>query len=123
MNNFLLCTAMALLVGCAQKKTEPATPEPPPAEQAKTDDDCPPGVKIDCNVPSMTEQEIANINQAKQECVEKCIESRTAEAIGADVIESQCQQGCEEKHFIGQVQVVPTIEEPEDLKKKDSEEK
>ena len=106
-------------VACSTKKAtvEPAEEAAGEAlEQNETTGstaDCPEGVKTPCNVPSMTAEEIAEINAANLQCVEACVAQRRVEAMSADIIQSQCQQSCDAKHFVGQVQVVPSVQEVE----------
>ena len=100
---FLLATA------CSQKKANPPS-DKGPVEVLSADLDCPPGVKNDCNVPSLTQDQIDTINAANKKCFEACVTARQMEAIGHEIIESECQQGCDEQHFVGQGQVAQTLE-------------
>ncbi len=59
-------------------------------------------------------------NQADVQCITKCIQSRQAEAIAADVIEHQCRQGCQTKRSGEQLQLIPTIEEQKEQQQKDN---
>jgi hypothetical protein len=115
----ILYAAMVLSFACLTKKTEPVTTDPTTiedaAEETSGESDCPEGVKVDCNVPTMTREEIAEINEANRQCVEDCVTSRQAEAMSADLIQEQCQQGCNQKHFVGQVQVAPTLNDLENV--------
>ena len=97
------------LISCANQN--------PPVESNNTkqktvDDDCPPGVKIGCNVPKKTQEEMDAKIQDYKTCVNECIKSRQAESIAHDVIETQCQDGCNQ-HLIEQVQVIQSKEEME----------
>ena len=120
MKNWLFCLLVCSMISCSQKNT-PTTEAVPaketlaekPKEEKTVDADCPPGVKTACNVPTMTQQEIADIQAKNQQCVKECVDSRMAEAMAADVIQSQCQQGCNQRFFVGQVQVAPSLEAPE----------
>lgn len=100
--------SLFLCFSCSPKKKE----EPQAASQTtpKTDDaDCPPGVKTACNVPTMTQEEIAVIQEKNKECVQECVRSRQMEAVDHNMIESQCQHSCNQEHFVGQVQVAPSL--------------
>ena len=117
----ILYIALLSSLSCAQKKTgditsnpaETIAPETPDKEVLPNQEDCPPGVKTPCNVPAMTEEEIAKSQEAERKCFADCVQSRQAEAIAHDVIESQCQQSCMQEHFVGQVRVVPSVLERE----------
>ena len=61
----------------------------------------------------MTEEEIAKSQEDEQQCFADCVQSRQAEAIAHDVIESECRQSCMQEHFVGQVRVVPSSPELE----------
>jgi hypothetical protein len=81
----------------------PTKAEPEPEPEA---DKPPPGVKVHGNLPMRTHEELAAEDTARSECVNKCVEGRKAEAIGADVIEGECQTQCRAEHPIEQVEVV-----------------
>ena len=100
-------------LGCALKSTTPVQPTTETTDSVTVESDaCPEGVKVGCNVPDVTQADI-DTNQAKiSSCKATCISNRQAESVSADMIESQCQQQCLEEHFMGQVEVVPTLEEP-----------
>ena len=138
MKTTLLFSTLLSLISCGQKQPansptetvsaeEQAKPSDDPISKLaiqKKEDDCPPGVKISCNVPTMTQEEIDRINAANKQCFEECVQSRQAEAISHDVIESECQHSCNQQHFIGQVQIAPSLEafEEEIEEKKETEE-
>ena len=87
-----------------------AEPEPEPerttAEPEADADAPPPGVKIKGNLPVRTEAELAAEAEARDTCVSKCVESKQAEAKGADAIEADCRAECLEAMPIEQVEVV-----------------
>jgi len=138
MKTILFLATLFPLVSCGQKQpttspsetvsaTEKATSSNDKISELdiqKKEEDCPPGVKIACNVPTMTQDEIDSINAANKQCFEECVQSRQAEAIAHDVIESECQYSCNQQHFVGQVQVAPSLEvfEEETEEKKATEE-
>ncbi len=113
----LTITSLIFVFACATKTTEPTPIDPPPTEESsiapKTDPDCPPGVKTDCNVPTLTQAEIDKIQEANRQCVADCVSSRQAEAMAAQMIQDQCQNSCDQKHFVGQVQIEPVLNELE----------
>jgi hypothetical protein len=99
-------------IACSSKPTPPVTPVEIPSETSIDEtSDCPEGVKVGCNVPDVTQADIDANNAKTTECIDTCIASRQTEAVSAEMIESQCQQQCMEEHFMGQVEVVPTLEE------------
>lgn len=85
-----------------------AEPEPEPTDpDGEADADAPPpGVKIKGNLPVRTEAELAAEAEARDTCVSKCVESKQAEAKGADAIEADCRAECLEAMPIEQVEVV-----------------
>ena len=107
-----------------EKQANPSDEKISELDIQKKEEDCPPGVKIACNVPTMTQEEIDRINAANKQCFEECVQSRQAEAVAHDVIESECQYSCNQQHFVGQVQVAPSLEvfEEETEEKKETEE-
>ena len=127
----ILYIALLSPLSCAQKNTETLSSNPTEMTDTtasetqdptfcKKKEDCPSGVKTPCNVPAMTEEEIAKSQEDEQQCFADCVQSRQAEAIAHDVIEAECQQSCMQEHFIGQVRVVPSAP---DLKTDATEEK
>ena len=115
----ILYIALLSSLSCAQKNTGTLSSNPTETTatevsagemptSCKKKEDCPPGVKDPCNVPAMTEDEIAKSQEDEQQCFADCVQSRQAEAIAHDVIESECQQSCMQEHFVGQVRVVPS---------------
>ena len=100
--------SLFLCISCSPKKKEEAhtsSVEMP----AENNSDCPPGVKTGCNVPTMTQEEIAAIQEKNKECVQECVQSRQMEAIDHKTIEYQCIESCNQEHFVGQVQVAPSL--------------
>lgn len=109
--------ALIIVMACATKKNDP-TPMATPASEdmsinSNNQEDCPVGVKTDCNVPTLSQTDIDKINEANRQCVIDCVSSRQTEAMAADLIQEQCQRGCDQKHFVGQVQVDPVLNEIE----------
>ena len=101
--------SLFLCISCSsKKKEEPQTLSVQPPSTVE-DSDCPPGVKTACNVPTMTQEEIAAIQEKNKECVQECVQSRQMEAIDHKTIEYQCIESCNQEHFIGQVQVAPSL--------------
>tara|TARA_Y100001954_G_C15256189_1_gene335168 strand:- start:65 stop:415 length:351 start_codon:yes stop_codon:yes gene_type:complete len=101
--------SLLFCISCSPKKTEePQTASVQPASKVD-DSDCPPGVKTACNVPTMTQEEIAAIQEKNKECVQECVRSRQMEAVDYKMIEYQCQESCNQEHFVGQVQVAPSL--------------
>ena len=99
-----------LCISCSQKNTETNQPTTiSHTASTQKDSNCPPGVKTACNVPTMTEEEIAAVQEKNKECVQECVQSRQMEAIDHNMIEYQCQESCNQEHFIGQVQVAPSL--------------
>ena len=98
---------LAFVVACtkAAVPTEVATPETPGIEQAEVK----PKVKVSGNLPMITQAELAKEDAARRACVEECIAARQAEAIAAEMIADQCQQGCIKTIPIRQVEVIPDI--------------
>ena len=108
---------LTLTTACAQKNTGQVAEKPAHASQseqvkpATASQPCPKGVKTGCNVPAKTSAQLQKSAQDRQACISKCIKSRQAEAISHELIESQCQIGCNRQHPLHQVRVIPTIEE------------
>ena len=106
MNTYIF--SLLLCMSCSSKKKE----EPKAAvstTSAQEDSDCPPGVKTACNVPTMTQEEIDAVQAKNKDCVQECVQSRQMEAIDHNMIEYQCLQSCNQEHFVGQVQVAPSL--------------
>ena len=102
--------SLFLCISCSpKKKEEPQATTSLQVPPTKDDSDCPPGVKIACNVPTMTQEEIAAVEAKNKECVQECVRSRQMEAIDHKMIEYQCQDSCNQEHFVGQVQVAPSL--------------
>ena len=107
---------LILLFACHNKAStaEPTADVKPPVASAASpseNDDCPEGVKTGCNVPDVTQADLDANQQVIQECIDACIQSKQAESRGAETIQSDCQSACFEEHFMGQVEVVPTLTE------------
>ena len=112
---------LSIALACSSKKKDDSRTEMTPTDTTEQkDSDCPPGVKTKCNVPTMTQDEISGVLQKNKECVLECVQSRQMEAIDHKMIESQCQNLCDQVYFVGQVQVAPNTE-PVDLRPSDEE--
>ncbi|EDM73883.1 hypothetical protein PPSIR1_24124 [Plesiocystis pacifica SIR-1] len=123
----LLVLSTAPVLACAPdsikepaKAEQPAESEPeqptqkveaPVKEEAEQP---PPGVKAPGNLPVMTEEELAAEEAKREACVRSCVDERQREAKGADAIELECRESCEQELPIRQVEVVPKgpIEDP-----------
>ena len=118
----LMNIAFFLFLACSPKKKEDLQATTVQSIAKPEDSDCPPGVKIACNVPTMTQNEINAMNAKNEKCVQECVRSRQMESIDHTMIEEQCQQTCNQEHFVGQVQVAPRLphEVLEPKKKSDS---
>lgn len=99
-------TFLWFVSGCAPKAA-PAPDVAPDPTPVAAHTDCPEGVKLACNVPNVTQKTLQKTEAVIQQCIADCIYARQAEAISADQIQQQCESGCMEEHFIGQVEVVP----------------
>ena len=64
-------------------------------------------VKAPGNLPVLTETEQAKEEAKRRACIEECIASRQAEAIAAEMIADQCQQGCIKKIPVRQLEIIP----------------
>jgi len=122
MKIFLVALTLCSTISCAQKKSEtptraPVSTETKAEETQKAEEDCPPGVKTGCNVPTMTQEEVDEINAANKKCFDECVQSRQAEAIDYRMIEDQCQQSCNQEHFVGQIQLAPSLPNLEEAAK------
>lgn len=100
----LLVTAFA----CSPKKPVPQS-ERGSVEAQPDGSDCPSGVKNGCNEPTLTQDPTATSNVANKKCFEACVSARQMEAIGHETIELECQRGCDEIHFAGQLEVAPDL--------------
>lgn len=109
MKQIWMAQLLVMAFACSPKKPIPQ-PESVSVEAQYDDTDCTSGVKNDCNVPKINQAQIDTINAANKKCFEACVFARQMEAIGHEVIEEQCKQGCDEQHFVGQVQIAPTLE-------------
>ncbi len=107
--NAQLLSLLFLLACSPKKQEEPKTTVSSQNISIEKEQDCPPGVKTACNVPTMTQEEINAIQEKNKECVQECVQSRQMEAIDHKMIEYQCQESCNQKHFVGQVQVAPSL--------------
>ncbi len=116
MKLYLLLASFSWSISCSNKATPTTTVDPAPIEVLSTDSDqeCPEGVKISCNVPDMTEKEMNTIYAANQQCMVECVQSRQAESISSDMIQQECQQGCDDLYFVGQVEMIPELESVEE---------
>ena len=61
MNVYIL--SLFLCISCSSKKKEESKTTVSTTTSTQEDSDCPPGVKIDCNVPTMTQEEITAIQE------------------------------------------------------------
>ena len=116
MKLYLLLASFSWSISCSNKVTPTTTVDPTPIEVLSPDSDqeCPKGVKISCNVPDMTEKEMNTIYAANQQCVETCVQSRQAESVSAEMIQHECQRGCDDLYFVGQVEIIPELESVEE---------
>jgi len=80
--------------------------EPEQKPEAARQKSPPPGVKIKGNLPVRTESELAAEASARDTCQRDCVKSRQMQAKGADAIEADCHQSCQQQHPIVQVEVV-----------------
>lgn len=101
--------SLFLCISCSPKKKEEPQVVSTEATSTINDSDCPPGVKTGCNVPTMTQEEIAAVQEKNKKCVQECVQSRQMEAIDHKMIEYQCIESCNQEHFVGQVQVAPSL--------------
>lgn len=111
MRALLLCLGLACAGG---RRAEPAeTPEAtepaPPTAEAPAPGAPPADVKAPGNLPVRTESELAAAAEAREACVQTCLQQRQMEARAIEAIEADCAASCQQAHPIEQVEVVPDL--------------
>ena len=99
-------------IACATTSPETTPAEPPAAEEPAPD------VKAPGNLPVMTEAELVAAEAQLQSCIDDCVKANQMRAVSPQEIRVDCERGCNEEHFIGQVEVIdapglPVDEVPE----------
>lgn len=89
-------------VGAPGSAVDPA-PRAADAPAARTD------VKAPGNLPVRTESELAAESEARDTCIQSCVQQRQMEARAIEMIEADCQASCLREHPIEQVEVVPDL--------------